>query len=545
LRLPEPSTQGILAAGSRFGGYVVGACIGQGGMARIYRAEHEGLRRHVALKVLTEGFSDKSARDRFLREARMAASIKHPNVVNIFDVGVHNGVPYLVMELLEGEDLEALLQSRGAIEESMIIDIMLPVVAGLMAVHEAGVVHRDLKPGNIFLTRGRNDEIEPKLLDFGISKAERADLLTTTSGSKTQGNGLLMGTPFYISPEAVQGREINARSDQYSIGVVLYECAAGFNPFTANTFAEVVQRITTGNYVPLSQHCPRISKRLSRIIERAMSLEPERRFTDLGHLGRELLLLAGQRTRITWGLTFGENASLDALDDSGAFGDRQDAGPLAWLPRSRIASIAIGLVALVAVAALVIGMTSSSGREPAPAVAIDTPAAAPVARATEVEAALPLMPVGASERAPAVAAEPRVVEPRAVDPRAVDARAVDPRVVDPRAVDPRVVDSSGVGPRVGEPRLVLASDTSTVPAALGGDDAEPAVPAHNTKAKGARLRERRARVAGAREESIRSAGARRDGARTSGTKQPAKATPAAARDSDRPSLGTNNAPIFD
>jgi hypothetical protein len=396
---------------------------------------------------------------------------------------------------------------------------MLPVVAGLMAVHEAGVVHRDLKPGNIFLTRGRNDEIEPKLLDFGILKADRADLLTTTSGSKTQGNGLIMGTPFYISPEAVQGREINARSDQYSIGVVLYECAAGFNPFTANTFAEVVQRITTGNYVPLSQHCPRISKRLSRIIERAMNLEPERRFANLGQVGRELLFLAGQRTRITWGLTFGENASLDGLDDSGAFGERQDSGRFAWLPRSRVASIALGLVALVAVAALVIGMTSGSGREPAPALAVDAPAPAPVARALEVEAALPLLPVGAEVRPPpSTAGEARMMLVRDSVP-------------------------ANDGARGG-----LALGDRVAPAALGrgvdGDDSEASPPARESKAaKSARLRERRARTEAARDHSTRSAGA----AKAQGTRAPAKGGPASGRtqDQERPALGTNNAPIFD
>jgi hypothetical protein len=492
-------------------------------MARIYRAEHEGLRRHVALKVLTEGFSDKDARDRFLREARTAASIKHPNVVNIFDVGVHNGVPYLVMELLEGEDLEALLQSRGAVDEATIIDIILPVVAGLMAVHEAGVVHRDLKPGNIFLTRGRNDEIEPKLLDFGISKANRADLLTTTSGSKTQGNGLLMGTPFYISPEAVQGREINARSDQYSIGVVLYECAAGFNPFTANTFAEVVQRITTGNYVPLSQHCPRISKRLSRIIERAMSLEPERRFSDLGHVGRELLQLAGQRTRITWGLTFGENSSLDALDESGPFGERNESGRFAWLPRPRWSGFFLGLFALIAVGVLVaVTMTGTLGREPEPAVALDSRAAAAPGpqRAPDVETAHPLLPGSGNSRAANAA---------------------------------------------GEPRLILAADNGGAPSALG--QVQPSLSREGERLDAERLdRERRGtepldtelmavrngkpsksgrqRSEGRPARTPSGAALREPGASPrgeSGTKRTR-----AERESDRsPALGTNNAPILD
>src|SRR5262249_32573700 len=149
------SAAGIFAEGSRFGAYVIGPCIGHGGMARIYRAEHEGLCRQVALKVLTEGVeAGTEGRARLLRGARIAAAIKHPNVVNIFDIGVENQIPYLVMELLVGQDLETLLSSHGALSEHTIIDIIIPVVAGLVAVHDAGVVHRDLKPGNIFLSKG-------------------------------------------------------------------------------------------------------------------------------------------------------------------------------------------------------------------------------------------------------------------------------------------------------------------------------------------------------------------------------------------------------
>jgi serine/threonine protein kinase len=154
--------QGALLPGSTFGVYVVGDCIGEGGMARIYRAEHAGLRRQVALKVLTNGFAkDPEGRERFVREARIAAAIKHPNVVNIFDVGVYEGIPYMAMELLEGTDLESMVRDRGALDEATILDVMVPVVAGLTAVHDAGIVHRDLKPGNIFLSRGRYEELEP------------------------------------------------------------------------------------------------------------------------------------------------------------------------------------------------------------------------------------------------------------------------------------------------------------------------------------------------------------------------------------------------
>jgi eukaryotic-like serine/threonine-protein kinase len=300
------SAAGIFAEGSRFGAYVIGPCIGHGGMARIYRAEHEGLCRQVALKVLTTGVEQGTeGRARFLREARIAAAIKHPNVVNIFDIGVENQIPYLVMELLVGQDLESLLSSHGALSEHTIIDIIIPVVAGLVAVHDAGVVHRDLKPGNIYLSKGPNEEVEPKLLDFGISKAVGGgDKMRLTS---TQ--GLLMGTPLYMSPEAMLGTDMTPASDQYSLGVVLYECATGINPFMADSVAETARRVTTGGFTPISEQAIRPSRRLQTIIERSMSLDPKHRYRDMRALGQELLTLAGQRTRITWGLTFGEVAA--------------------------------------------------------------------------------------------------------------------------------------------------------------------------------------------------------------------------------------------
>jgi serine/threonine-protein kinase len=174
------------------------------------------------------------------------------------------------------------------------------VLAGLAAVHDAGVVHRDLKPGNVFLAQGRYDEVDPKLLDFGISKAPGPEQLRLTA------NGMLIGTPFYMSPEGLRGEEMTPASDQYSLGVVMYECATGTNPFHAATFAEIFKLIGSGHYPPPSSTQPQVSKRLERIIMRAMSLDPAQRYRDLREMGRELLVLAGQRTRITWALSFGE-----------------------------------------------------------------------------------------------------------------------------------------------------------------------------------------------------------------------------------------------
>jgi serine/threonine protein kinase len=306
--LNAPVPDEAFVPGARFDGYVLGKCIGHGGMAHIFQAEHEGLRRQVALKALGAMFArDAEGRERFLREARIAAAIKHPNVVNLFDVGVYAETPYLVMELLEGADLDALLEPKKPLPEDTLLDIMIPVVAGLAAVHDAGVVHRDLKPGNIYLARGARGEIVPKLLDFGISKSMGSEQLKVTSA-----NGLLMGTPAYMSPEALRGEEMTPASDQYSFGIVLYECATGVNPFAVSTFAETVRLITSGEFPRPSTHNPALSRRLESIIERALSLEPEDRFADVRELGRELLSLAGQRTRLTWGLSFGDTASLAA-----------------------------------------------------------------------------------------------------------------------------------------------------------------------------------------------------------------------------------------
>jgi serine/threonine-protein kinase len=286
--------------GSRIGGYLLRECIGQGGMARVYRAEHEGLKRQVAVKVLLEA-PNTDGHERFLREARIAAAIKHRNVVNIFDVGVDGGMPYLVMELLEGADLDTFMGGKNRLDEATTMDIIVPITSALSTVHDAGIVHRDLKPGNIFLARGTNDELEPRLLDFGISKST-ADQLRLTST-----HGPVMGTPFYMSPEAASGTEMTPLSDQYALGVVLYECVTGVNPFAASSnFAEIVRRITSADYDPPQVKNPQLSRRMAAIIERAMQLDPARRFPDLRAMGRELLLLAGQRTRVTWQLSFND-----------------------------------------------------------------------------------------------------------------------------------------------------------------------------------------------------------------------------------------------
>ena len=294
----------LLAAGSNFGNYIVHECIGQGAMGNVYRAQHALLEKPVALKVMdTSLHASADARARFLREGQAAAAIKHPNVVDITDVGVFEGTPYLVMELLEGEDLQIYLQRRKSLSEREVASLLIPITAALGAAHDRGVVHRDLKPSNIFLSRGPDGEVVPKILDFGISKVAHA--VTNKDFESTPFNQLI-GSPLYLPPEAVRGsRDFTTKSDQYSLGVVLYECVTGRAPFAGDSLMALLNAISAGDFLRPSRVRPDISGAMERVILRAMNPEPALRFEHIRDLGRELLDVAGMRTQMLWGRTFG------------------------------------------------------------------------------------------------------------------------------------------------------------------------------------------------------------------------------------------------
>lgn len=287
-----------------FGGYVIRACIGRGGMARVYRAEQAALQRPVALKVLDRWVLEKpQGAQRFLREARAAASIKHPNVVDIVDVGVWQERPYIVMELLNGTDLETHLAQYGVLSDATVAGLALPIVAGMMAVHNAGVVHRDLKPSNIFLSNGADGEIIPKVLDFGVSKFNDALHEPVKGQTKTRE---IIGTPTYMAPEALNGvRELGPRADQYALGAVLYECAVGRPPFEGETLLELLKAIAVGDIPAPRSLRPEISITLEDAILRAMNANPKARFDTLRDFGRALWPLADERSRSIWARSFG------------------------------------------------------------------------------------------------------------------------------------------------------------------------------------------------------------------------------------------------
>ncbi|MEO8181177.1 MAG: serine/threonine-protein kinase, partial [Deltaproteobacteria bacterium] len=414
-----------LPPGYRFGNYVILERIGRGGMARVYRAEHVALNKHVALKVMDLALNDKAAAHRqFMREGRAAAAVKHPNVVDITDVGVWQGMPYLVMELLEGWDLETHLRERGFLPDAELVRLALPLIAGLAVAHDAGVVHRDLKPSNIFLAKGADGDQVPKVLDFGISKLARdaPDLTATPYGA-------VMGTPLYLPPEALGGIQgFTTASDQYSLGVVLYECVVGRPPYPQDTLVALLQRIGAGNFDPPSRIRPDISAVVERAIVRAMQPHPRQRFPHVRDLGRALWEVASPRTQVLWGRVFGDaneaapsvrTATMRGWTPSPGRESQQNLAPTRHdfvsappgpaTTRSKLAWIA-GAASLALVAAAVttlLGGRSSPRGEPMSMSTLIQP------REVETNAALrpTATPLASSDRPPPVVVAPAAVPP--------------------------------------------------------------------------------------------------------------------------------------
>jgi serine/threonine protein kinase len=291
-----------LLAGMVLGKYQIVQRLGSGGMGSVYEAVHRDIAKPVALKTLAARLaSEPAAQARFLREAASASRLTHPHVVDVTDFGSDGGITFLVMELLRGEDLAAALaREPGGLSIAHTADIMLAVCAGVFAAHEAGIIHRDLKPPNIFLARGGLDDVVPKVLDFGISK-----LLDEQMSQTLTGTGTVLGTTPYLSPEQVGGKAIDARSDQYTLGVILYECVTGRRPHEGETLFAIMRSIADARFRRPRELRPEIPPAFEALILRAMSQDPERRFETVHALGHALLPFASQRPRLLWSEYFG------------------------------------------------------------------------------------------------------------------------------------------------------------------------------------------------------------------------------------------------
>jgi serine/threonine protein kinase len=287
----------MLSAGpgvGRFGPYTISRLLGRGGSADVFEARHVARGDRVALKILrTMVNGDHASVLQVIREARAAMTICHPNVVQIYDAGVENRVPYIVMELLGGEDLACRLERSGPLAIATTIDLLLPAIAGAAAAHAAGCIHRDLKPSNIFLA-DRSGTTEAVIVDFGISKFVG---IPVADGSVS---AVLKGTPRYMAPEQVRGLVPSPMVDQYALGVVLYECVTGVTPFRSEDRFELQRAIVSAPLVPPSEVNPLLPRELDEIVARALSRDPSARFPSLSAFGVALLPLAGTDAEKRW-----------------------------------------------------------------------------------------------------------------------------------------------------------------------------------------------------------------------------------------------------
>jgi serine/threonine protein kinase len=274
----------MLAGGKRLGPFEIVAPLGAGGMGEVYRARDTRLGRDVALKLLPEELANSPDRlARFEREARTVAGLAHPNIVMLLSIEEHDGVRFLVLELLEGRDLTAVV-APGGLPIAQVLDLAIPIADALVAAHEKGIVHRDLKPANVMLTR----EGRIKVLDFGLAKDMGVDAQATVAATLTE-LGQVMGTIAYMAPEQIRGETVDARSDLFSFGILVYELATGKRPFAGATPADVTSAILRDPPGAMGS----LPAGLERIVERLLAKNPRERFqtaldvlNELKHVGR-------------------------------------------------------------------------------------------------------------------------------------------------------------------------------------------------------------------------------------------------------------------
>ena len=272
------------------GRYEIGERLGVGGMAEVYAATDQRLGRQVAVKFLRSEVDDPNARARIETEARAAASLSHPNIVNVYDAGDHGGRPYVVMELADSRSLADVIREEGPLPADRVRQIGDQVLSALAAAHAEGFVHRDVKPANILV----REDGAVKLADFGIAKsfADAAAGMTAV--------GLVMGTPTYLSPEQAAGQPATPRSDLYAMGVVLYEALTGSPPFTGDTPMAVVAAHAHAPVPDIRAATPGVPPALAAVVERALAKDPADRFANAEEMRRALARpVVGEPTRLT------------------------------------------------------------------------------------------------------------------------------------------------------------------------------------------------------------------------------------------------------
>jgi serine/threonine-protein kinase len=278
--------------------------IGRGGMASVHEAMHVPLYRRVAIKVmLPQLAADPKSVARFEREARLASSVRHPHIVEIFDFGTVDRVPFLVMELLVGETLAARLANGKAMAIEEAVAFVLPIASAVAHAHTMGIVHRDLKPANVFLTEGIARRPWPKILDFGISKRTSTAIESMREGLTSAAS--MVGTLSYMAPEQIQDAgTVTAKTDQYALAVMLYECVTGRLPFFGASPYQLMHNILNGSITAPSALVPQLPAHFDAILLRALERDPANRYPSVHAFASLLLGFGGRETCAQWASEF-------------------------------------------------------------------------------------------------------------------------------------------------------------------------------------------------------------------------------------------------
>jgi Tol biopolymer transport system component len=281
--------------GTQLGHYRIERLLGSGGMGEVYVADDLRLGRRVALKILsTELAGDTSRRERFEREARAAATLNHPNIVTIHSVEEAGGVPFLTLELLDGKTLGEIIPA-GGLPLDRLLTLAIPLADAVGAAHQAGITHRDLKPANVMVT----SDGRVKVLDFGLAKLReeaRANAETTLPTAALTGEGRIVGTVMYMSPEQAEGKPVDQRSDVFSLGIILYEMATGVRPFSGDTQLSILSSIMKDTPRPITEAREGIPRELSKIVNRCLAKDPEDRYQSAKDLRNDLRALKNELT---------------------------------------------------------------------------------------------------------------------------------------------------------------------------------------------------------------------------------------------------------
>jgi serine/threonine-protein kinase len=281
--LPMPPSRRPYGPGDLIDGkYELEALLGRGGMGEVWTARNETLGVRRAVKLIRADAGNAESTDRLLHEAQAAARLAEPSIVRVFDFGKTAwGDPYIVMELLDGEDLMSIISRRERLSPTQAVRLLLPLIRGLGSAHGHGIVHRDLKPENIFLAKLADGRVQPKLLDFGIAKLKNARALRLTSA------GAVMGSPLYMAPEQARGEDVDERADVWALCVVLYESITGSPPFRGDSRAQVLRAVADHTPEPLSHHQIGDTS-LWPILSRGLEKQPDDRWPSMDELGRAL-----------------------------------------------------------------------------------------------------------------------------------------------------------------------------------------------------------------------------------------------------------------